>query len=111
MTASPRYDVADLAKLFEKLDSSLCPSDLEDSSRRRGTAYASMAKSSDPILREIGEQLRSGRIAPRDLLCVPEYRDALFGDCQSDRMTDLLAELKKQLSRVRGERHVSGEQT
>jgi hypothetical protein len=36
-----------------------------------------MAEGSDPVAREMAEQLRSGQVRPRDLLLVPEYRRVL----------------------------------
>jgi hypothetical protein len=46
-----------------------------------------MAEGSDPVAREMAEQLRSGQVRPRDLLLVPEYRRVL------ERGTRRIAEL------------------
>jgi hypothetical protein len=37
------------------------------------TRYERMARSGDPLLREIGSQLSRGQIRPAGLLAVPEY--------------------------------------
>lgn len=47
---------------------------LGDTERRRQLVFEAMASSRDPMTREIGEQLASGRVAPRELLSSPEYR-------------------------------------
>jgi hypothetical protein len=48
---------------------------LRDTVRRRQVVYEAMMTSSDPIARELGQQLRNGNMAPRDLLTLPEYRE------------------------------------
>ncbi len=39
--------------------------------------YERMARSGDPVLREIATQLRQGRIRPAQLLAVPAYREVV----------------------------------
>lgn len=58
------------------------PIDLEAVERlhRYGRLAAErMARSSDPHLAEIGEQIARGHVRPRDLLLSPEYRETLDG--------------------------------
>jgi hypothetical protein len=46
--------------------------------RPSGDAAAALARHPDPILREIGTQLRDGHIRPRDVLSAPAYRAVLL---------------------------------
>ena len=39
--------------------------------------YERLAGSADPLLREIGEQLRLGQVTPAGLLAIPEYREVI----------------------------------
>jgi hypothetical protein len=39
--------------------------------------YERLCGSGDPLLREIGAQLRTGQVRPGSLLAVPEYRRAI----------------------------------
>ena len=39
--------------------------------------YDALVEHTDPVVREIGQQLRNGEIRPRDLLRAPEYRPVL----------------------------------
>ncbi|MEN3608612.1 hypothetical protein AAH979_03615 [Plantactinospora sp. ZYX-F-223] len=55
---------------------------LHDEQRRRHELFRMMADSRDPMLREMGEQLRDGLARPRDLLSVPGYAEALRSGCQ-----------------------------
>lgn len=50
---------------------------LHDDQRRRHLLATMMAGSTNPIVKEIGEQLRDGVITPRQLLSVPEYWEEL----------------------------------
>jgi hypothetical protein len=43
---------------------------------RRQRSYEALARHSDPVLREIGQQLAEGRMRPADLLRSPVYLDA-----------------------------------
>jgi hypothetical protein len=45
---------------------------------RREHAGEALLRHPDPIMREIGRQLRDGTMRPSDVLRIPEYRDA-FG--------------------------------
>ncbi|GAA3739524.1 hypothetical protein GCM10022225_23320 [Plantactinospora mayteni] len=55
---------------------------LHDEQRRRHELFRMMADSQDPMLREMGEQLRDGLARPRDLLSVPGYAETLLNGCQ-----------------------------
>jgi len=39
--------------------------------------YQRLLAHDDPVVREIGEQLRDGEVRPRDLLRDPEYRQVI----------------------------------
>jgi hypothetical protein len=41
-------------------------------------AYDSLARHPDPLLREIGAQLRDGRMRPRDVLSAGAYRTVML---------------------------------
>lgn len=48
---------------------------LRDTTSRRRMVFEAMTNSADPLTRELGQQLHSGSIVPRDLLRRPEYRE------------------------------------
>ena len=83
MTTSP------ITELLEKLDRSAYGPLLRDPTRRRQAIYDGLAGSADPIAREIGEQLRDGRLRPSDLLRSPEYRSFLDRGAAALRLLDL----------------------
>jgi hypothetical protein len=62
---------------------------LRDPARRRQAVYDGLARSADPVAREIGEQLRDGRLCPSDLLRSPEFRSFLDRGAASLRWLDL----------------------
>jgi hypothetical protein len=76
-----------LARLMAALDRGPLGDVLRDDHRRRAAVYERMAASSDPLTREIGQQLRDGVLRPQDLLKDPEYRRFL------DRCVERLREL------------------
>jgi hypothetical protein len=51
---------------------------LGNSDFRRQHAAEALLRNPDPIMREIGNQLRDGSMRPSDVLRIPEYREA-FG--------------------------------
>jgi hypothetical protein len=55
---------------------------LHDEQRRRHELFKMMADSPDPMLREMGEQLRDGLARPGDLLSVPSYAETLMNGCR-----------------------------
>jgi hypothetical protein len=84
-----------LARLIAALDRGPLGEVLRDDHRRRAAVYERMADSSDPLTREIGQQLRDGVLRPQDLLKDPEYRR--FLDRGVERLHDLdLDELTRQ---------------
>jgi len=50
---------------------------------RQEHAAEALLRHPDPIMREIGRQLRDGSMRPADVLRIPEYRDA-FGRAAAD---------------------------
>jgi hypothetical protein len=50
---------------------------LHDDKMRRRLVVQMLAESDDPILREMGEQLRDGLVTPAQLMSIPEYWEAL----------------------------------
>jgi hypothetical protein len=84
-----------LARLMAALDRGPLGDVLRDDHRRRAAVYERMAASSDPLTREIGQQLRDGVLRPQDLLKDPEYRR--FLDRGVERLRELdLDELTRQ---------------
>ncbi|PRX46923.1 hypothetical protein B0I33_10620 [Prauserella shujinwangii] len=51
--------------------------ELRDASSRRRALYRLMAENPDPLWREMGQQLRDGRMRPAEMLSTPEYREHL----------------------------------
>lgn len=50
---------------------------VHDEQRRRHLLATMMAESTDPVLREMGQQLRDGLVSPRQLVTVSDYWEAL----------------------------------
>lgn len=93
---------SDLARLMAALDRTPIGDVLRDDQRRRAAVYERMATSSDPLTREIGQQLRDGVLRPQDLLKEPEYRR--FLDRGVERLRELdLDELTRQAEAAAGE--------
>jgi hypothetical protein len=67
---------AHLRELVGELDRSPLGERLRDRQLRRRHAYEALLRNPDPIMREIGEQLRDGRMRPSDVLSVPAYMEA-----------------------------------
>jgi hypothetical protein len=51
--------------------------ELKDTSSRRQALYRLIAEHPDPLLREIGQQLRDGHLRPTEVLSTPQYREHL----------------------------------
>jgi hypothetical protein len=68
---------ATLEDIFAKLEQTSYRELLHDHERRRHLLATLMADSTDPIMREMGEQLRDGSATPRQLLSVPDYLEVL----------------------------------
>jgi hypothetical protein len=81
---------------------------LSDVNVRRQHAYEALTRHADPVLREIGEQLRDGRMRPVDILRVPAYRDAFqqAAEQAADRLdpTVIADQLEILAARARDER-------
>jgi hypothetical protein len=67
---------AHLRDLIDELDRSPLGQRLRDRSFRRQHAYHALLRNPDPTMREIGEQLRDGRMRSADILTVPAYLEA-----------------------------------
>jgi hypothetical protein len=84
---------------------------LHDDQRRRHELYELMAVSDDPLVREMGQQLRDGLLRPRDLLSDPDYADGLIRGCQ--RLGELAVDLDDVVTQIdelgRRERDERGE--
>ncbi|HEY3007461.1 MAG TPA: hypothetical protein VGJ63_05270 [Micromonosporaceae bacterium] len=50
----------------------------DDADPSRRDPYDALAGHGDPLVREIGAQLRAGRIRPRDVLAAGAYRPVLL---------------------------------
>jgi hypothetical protein len=72
-----RQDRVTIEALLAKVEQSPYRALLHDDQQRRHLLATMMAKSDDPILREMGEQLRDGLVTSMQLLSVPEYWDTL----------------------------------
>jgi hypothetical protein len=63
--------------LLAKVEGSRYRALLHDDQLRRRLLVRMLAESDDPMLREMGEQLRDGLATPAQLLSIPEYWEAL----------------------------------
>lgn len=80
---------------------------LRDTARRRQLVFEAMAQSGDPLTREIGEQLRSGAIRPRDLLQVAEYRNHVAHGLEEAAKLDP-SDLLKSINALNAEEKLTG---
>jgi len=69
-------EAGDIADLVAELRSGPLGERLADRRFRRQHAYEALVHNPDPIMREIGQQLRDGAIRPADILRIPEYTEA-----------------------------------
>jgi hypothetical protein len=79
---------------------------LHDTVARRHRLARMMAEHDDPVMREMGEQLRDGHATPRRLASVPEYWETLQRGVSRLAETDLAeldGRLEDTLERERGE--------
>jgi hypothetical protein len=65
-----------LRALMGELDRSPLGQRLRDRAMHRRHAHVALLRNPDPTMREIGEQLRDGRMRPADILTVPAYLEA-----------------------------------
>jgi hypothetical protein len=61
---------------------------LSNPAARRERAAEALLRHPDPVLREIGQQIRDGSMRPSDVLRIPAYRDA-FGRAAAQVSRDL----------------------
>ena len=54
------------------------PTTIDDADTPRRDPYDALAAHGDPLVREIGAQLRDGRVRPRDVLAAGAYRPVLL---------------------------------
>jgi hypothetical protein len=98
------------ADIFAKLDQTSYRELLHDTEYRRFLLAKMMADSSDPMLREMGQQVRDGQATFRQLLSAPDYWEALQGGYQKlaevelDDVSDWVNEIHRQEHDERGDR-------
>lgn len=71
------HDPVTIEALLAKVENSRYRALLHDDQLRRRLVFKMLAESDDPILREMGEQLRDGLVTPSQLMSIPEYWEAL----------------------------------
>ncbi|WP_433379848.1 hypothetical protein ACQPZX_14215 [Actinoplanes sp. CA-142083] len=71
------HDPVTIETLLAKVENSRYRGLLHDDQLRRRLVTKMLAESDDPILREMGEQLRDGLATPSQLMSIPEYWEAL----------------------------------
>jgi hypothetical protein len=67
-------DSRSIKDLLDALARTPFGAELREPERHRQRIYRELAEDDDPLLREIGEQLRDGVMRPHQLLDVPAYR-------------------------------------
>jgi hypothetical protein len=71
------HDPVTIEALLAKVEDSRYRELLHDDQLRRRLVVKMLAESDDPMLREMGEQLRDGLVKPSQLMSIPEYWEAL----------------------------------
>ncbi len=71
------HDPVTIEALLAKVENSRYRALLHDDQLRRRLVFKMLAESDDPMLREMGEQLRDGLVTPSQLMSIPEYWEAL----------------------------------
>jgi hypothetical protein len=69
--------MTDMREAVERLSRATADDREPDPDRTRRRLYDGLATSDEPILREIGEQLRDGVLATHRLLTIPAYREVM----------------------------------
>jgi hypothetical protein len=77
--------------LRELLGAPAMNAELADPKGYRQRIYHELANHSDPLLREIGEQLCDGLVRPHQLLAIPAYAEVLDRGLENLRQLDLSA--------------------
>lgn len=88
------HDPVTIEGLLAKVENSRYRALLHDDQLRRRLVVKMLAESDDPLLREMGEQLRDGLVTPTQLMSIPEYWEKLrpgyeaLGSIDLDRVAD-----------------------
>jgi hypothetical protein len=99
-----------LRDIVDALDSTPYGDVLRDDHRRHQIVFEAMAGSSDPMTREVGEQLLSGAAAPRQLLQHADYRQFLADSLATARNLDFdLERLQSDIAATRAEDQLTGD--
>jgi hypothetical protein len=63
-----------IRQLLDAIADTPLGAEMRDPQKARERIYRELAQEDDPLLREIGEQLRDGVLRPHQLLDIPAYR-------------------------------------
>lgn len=77
-TDDTRDPAATIRELVSELEGTALGERMHDPEFRRRHAYGALQHNPDPIMREIGQQLRDGSMRPADVLRVPAYAEAFL---------------------------------
>lgn len=90
-----------LEQILAKLEQTSYGELVRDDERRRHELYRMMADSTEPTVREMGQQLRDGLVTPTQLLTVPEYAEVLhqgyerLGELDLDTIEEAVTEVHR----------------
>lgn len=101
-----REPVPDLASLLRLIDRSAYRDQLADVQGRRRLVFEALASHENPMWREIGEQLRDGRMEIRDVLRVQAYWEKVQQGLaeHGEEFRQAAIDAKEQLEREEAER-------
>lgn len=105
-----REPLPDLASMMRLIDRSAYRDQIADVPGRRQRVFEALANSDDPMWREIGEQLRDGRMEVRDVLRVEAYWEKVqqgLAEHQED-FRQAVVDAKEQLEQEEAERRERG---
>jgi hypothetical protein len=116
MSDAPQNDHTSVRHLLDRFGQTSEGWLLHDTAGRRRRLAEMMAEHSDPLVREMGKQLRDGQATLRQLFSVPEYSEALRGGVDRLAETDVAgveAQVENTLGRERDDREdgVPGRET
>ncbi|MEU7902983.1 hypothetical protein [Actinoplanes sp. NPDC049118] len=97
-----------LRDIVDALDGTPYGSVLRDERRRRQIVFEAMAGSTDPMTREVGEQLLSGATTPRELLQHGDYRQFLTDSLATAQNLDL-DRLQSDIAAARADERLTGD--
>lgn len=105
-----REPMPDLAAMMRLIERSPYRDQIADVQGRRQRVFEALADSDDPMWREIGEQLRDGRMEIRDVLRVEAYWDKVQQGLAEHRedFRQAVIDAKDQLEREEAERRERG---